>query len=131
MKDSEKSQGLRDESSRTSQRRTGNRAYRSIFFSSYHTPPPLFTRDFTLLCLVTLGYFFSFFFFFPTLPFYIKHSGGREADVGFLIGISSLGTINALLRNLIPLCAPDSIRCSRGHKTRGAVPGIASNKLPR
>ncbi len=44
--------------------------------------PPLFTRDFTLLCLVTLGYFFSFFFFFPTLPFYIKHLGGREADVG-------------------------------------------------
>src|SRR5262245_42172905 len=52
--------------------------------------PPLFTRDFTLLCLVTLGYFFSFFFFFPTLPFYIKHLGGREADVGLLIGISSL-----------------------------------------
>src|SRR5215510_8238967 len=52
--------------------------------------PPLFTRDFTLLCLVTLGYFFSFFFFFPSLPFYIKHLGGREADVGFLIGISSL-----------------------------------------
>jgi MFS family permease len=52
--------------------------------------PPLFTRDFILLCLVTLGYFFSFFFFFPTLPFYIKHLGGREADVGLLIGISSL-----------------------------------------
>jgi len=52
--------------------------------------PPLFTRDFVLLCFVTLGYFFSFFFFFPTLPFYIKHLGGREADVGLLIGISSL-----------------------------------------
>jgi MFS family permease len=52
--------------------------------------PPLFTRNFVLLCLVTLGYFFSFFFFFPTLPFYIKHLGGREADVGLLIGISSL-----------------------------------------
>lgn len=35
--------------------------------------PLLFTRDFVLLCFVTLGYFFSFFFFFPTLPFYIKH----------------------------------------------------------
>src|SRR5258705_10327957 len=52
--------------------------------------PPLFTRDFILLCLVTLVYFFSFFFFFPTLPFFIKHLGGREADVGLLIGISSL-----------------------------------------
>lgn len=51
---------------------------------------PLFTRDFTLLCLVTLGFFCSFFFFFPTLPFYIKHLGGREADVGLLIGVSSL-----------------------------------------
>src|SRR5262245_31394457 len=52
--------------------------------------PPLFTRDFTLLCLVTAGYFSSFFFFFPTLPFYIKHLGGREADVGLLIGVSAL-----------------------------------------
>ena len=51
---------------------------------------PLFTRDFVLLCLVTLGFFSSFFFFFPTLPFYIKHLGGQEADVGLLIGISSL-----------------------------------------
>jgi MFS family permease len=57
-----------------------------------HTPatPSLFTRDFVLLCLVTFSYFSSFFFFFPTLPFYIKHLGGREADVGFLIGLSSL-----------------------------------------
>jgi MFS family permease len=52
--------------------------------------PPLFTRDFVLLCLVTLSFFFSFFFFFPTLPFFIKHLGGQEADVGLLIGISSL-----------------------------------------
>ena len=52
--------------------------------------PPLFTRDFILLCLVTLGYFFSFFFFFPTLPFFIQHLGGQESDVGLLIGISSL-----------------------------------------
>jgi len=51
--------------------------------------PLLFTRDFVLLCLVTLGYFFSFFFFFPTLPFFIKHLGGQESDVGLLIGISS------------------------------------------
>lgn len=50
----------------------------------------LFTRSFVLLCLVTLGFFSSFFFFFPTLPFYIKHLGGQEADVGLLIGISSL-----------------------------------------
>jgi len=52
--------------------------------------PPLFTRDFTFLCCVTLCYFFSFFFFFPTLPFYVKHLGGQEADAGFLIGVSSL-----------------------------------------
>lgn len=52
--------------------------------------PPLFTRDFVLLCLVTLSFFFSFFFFFPTLPFFIKHLGGQEADVGLLIGVSSL-----------------------------------------
>ena len=50
----------------------------------------VFSRDFVLLCLVSLGFFSSFFFFFPTLPFYIKHLGGREADVGLLIGISSL-----------------------------------------
>lgn len=52
--------------------------------------PSLFTRDFTLLCLVTLSYFFSFFFFFPTLPFYVKHLGGQESDAGLLIGVSSL-----------------------------------------
>ncbi len=51
---------------------------------------PLFTRDFILLCLVTSCYFSSFFFFFPTLPFYVKHLGGQEADAGFLIGVSSL-----------------------------------------
>ena len=58
--------------------------------SSALSPSSLFTRDFTLLCLVTSCYFFSFFFFFPTLPFYVKHLGGQEADAGFLIGISSL-----------------------------------------
>lgn len=52
--------------------------------------PPLFTRDFVLLCLVTLSFFFSFFFFFPTLPFFIQHLGGQEANVGLLIGVSSL-----------------------------------------
>ena len=40
-------------------------------------------------CVVTLG-FFPVFFFFPTLPFYIKQLGGREGDVGLLIGISIL-----------------------------------------
>ena len=50
----------------------------------------VFGRDFVLLCLVSLGFFSSFFFFFPTLPFYIKQLGGREVDVGLLIGISSL-----------------------------------------
>ena len=60
--------------------------------SRLQTPasPSLFTRDFVLLCIVTLSYFSSFFFFFPTLPFYIKHLGGHETDVGLLIGISSL-----------------------------------------
>lgn len=57
--------------------------------AAVHHAPPLFTRDFVLLCLVTLGYFFSFFFFFPTLPFFIKHLGGQESDVGLLIGVSS------------------------------------------
>ncbi len=52
--------------------------------------PSLFTRDFVLLCLLSLAFFFSFFFFFPTLPFFIKHLGGQEADVGLLIGISAL-----------------------------------------
>ena len=58
--------------------------------TSAFAPTPLFTRDFTLLCFVTLSYFFSFFFFFPTLPFYVKHLGGQESDAGFLIGVSSL-----------------------------------------
>jgi hypothetical protein len=40
--------------------------------------PTLFTRDFTLLCLITSCYFSSFFFFFPTLPFSVKHLGGQE-----------------------------------------------------
>jgi MFS family permease len=55
-----------------------------------HHIPPLFTRDFVLLCFVTLSYFSSFFFFFPTLPFFIQHLGGQASDVGLLIGISSL-----------------------------------------
>lgn len=57
---------------------------------SHEVSSPLFSRDFVLLCWVTLGFFSSFFFFFPTLPFYIRHLGGQEADVGLLIGISSL-----------------------------------------
>ncbi|MGE0827301.1 MAG: MFS transporter [Candidatus Binatia bacterium] len=52
--------------------------------------PVLFTRDFTFLCLITLSYFSSFFFFFPTLPFFITRLGGQEADIGMLIGLSSL-----------------------------------------
>src|SRR5262249_33269651 len=54
------------------------------------SPPFLFTRDFVLLCFVTSCYFSSFFFFFPTLPFYVKHLAGQESDAGFLIGVSSL-----------------------------------------
>jgi MFS family permease len=60
--------------------------------------PALFTRDFVLLCLITLSFFSSFFFFFPTLPFYIKHLGGHETDVGLLIGISSL--VSCLVKSL-------------------------------
>lgn len=53
-------------------------------------PPRLFTWPVIAVTLVNLFFFSAYLFFFPTLPFFIKELGGRESEIGLLIGISSL-----------------------------------------
>ena len=52
--------------------------------------PRLFTWPVIAVTLVNLFFFSAYLFFFPTLPFFIKELGGRESEIGLLIGISSL-----------------------------------------
>lgn len=49
----------------------------------------LFTRDFLLACFVTFFSFASFYLLLATLPVYIVHIGGGEAEVGLIIGVFS------------------------------------------
>ncbi len=43
--------------------------------------------------LINLLFFSGYLFFFPTLPFFLEKLGGRESEIGLLIGISSLTSL--------------------------------------
>ncbi len=45
------------------------------------------------ITLINLVFFSGYLFFFPTLPFFIDELGGRESEIGLLIGISSLTSL--------------------------------------
>ncbi|PTX59314.1 putative MFS family arabinose efflux permease [Melghirimyces profundicolus] len=56
----------------------------------------LWTRDFILLGWVNLLMFGSFFFLLPTLPLYVTEElGGRENQVGLIIGVFAIAAIIA------------------------------------
>ncbi len=50
---------------------------------------PLFTRDFLLASFASLSAFSSFYFLLATLPVYVLQVGGREAQVGLIVGLFS------------------------------------------
>ncbi|HWO93753.1 MAG TPA: MFS transporter [Dehalococcoidia bacterium] len=52
--------------------------------------PPIFTRDFALVCLATLLFFTAFLFYFPTLPTFAERLGSAESEIGLLIAASSM-----------------------------------------
>ena len=59
----------------------------------------IITRNFVLAWLVSFASFASFYFLLATLPVYIVQVGGREAEVGFIIGVFSGSAL--LLRPLV------------------------------
>jgi predicted MFS family arabinose efflux permease len=50
----------------------------------------IFTRDFTFCFLAQFAFSSVFFVLIPTLPIYLSKLGTREAEIGVLIGISSI-----------------------------------------
>lgn len=58
----------------------------------------LFTRDYILTCIFIFTTFTSFYFLLATLPLYIITIGGREAEIGLIIGIF---TVSAVVFRLI------------------------------
>lgn len=56
--------------------------------------PPLWTRNFILICLSNLFVFTSFYFLLPTLPVFVTDVlRGDESNVGYIIGILSLTAV--------------------------------------
>jgi MFS family permease len=47
----------------------------------------LFTRNFVLVCVASLGHQTSFQLLLATMPLYVLQMGGRETEVGMLMGI--------------------------------------------
>ncbi len=47
----------------------------------------LFTRNFVLVCVASLGHHISFQLLLATMPLYVLQMGGRETEVGLLMGI--------------------------------------------
>lgn len=56
---------------------------------------PIFTRDFLLVCLVSFGSYMAMQFLLPTLPLYVKGLGGRDTDIGLLLGVYSLAALGS------------------------------------
>src|SRR5512133_2226247 len=54
---------------------------------------PIWTKDFTLVCLTSLSSAMCFQFLLPTLPLYIKSLGGRETEIGLSLAIYSLAAL--------------------------------------
>jgi MFS family permease len=47
----------------------------------------LFTRDFVLVCVASLSHYTSFQLLLATMPLYVLQMGGRETEVGMVMGI--------------------------------------------
>ncbi len=62
-------------------------------------PKKIFTRDFVLCFLAQFALSSVFFVLIPTLPIYLSELGTREAEIGVLIGVSSIFSL--MLRPLI------------------------------
>lgn len=56
--------------------------------------PPLWTRDFILICIANFMMFTSFYFLLPTLPIFVTDVlKGDEGNVGYIIGVLSLTAV--------------------------------------
>ena len=53
----------------------------------------IFTRDFVLNFLAQFAFSFVFSILIPTLPIYLERMRSTEAEIGVLIGISSLSSL--------------------------------------
>lgn len=62
-------------------------------------PTRLLSGPLLIVTLINLVYFSGFLFFFPTLPLFIEALGGRDSEIGLLIGVSSLSAL--LLRPVV------------------------------
>jgi MFS family permease len=56
-------------------------------------PTRVLTGPVLSVMIINLVFFSGYLFFFPTLPFFIEKLGGRESEIGLLIGISSLTSL--------------------------------------
>jgi len=55
--------------------------------------PPLWTRDFTLICIYNLVIFISFQMLMPTIPVYVDKLGGNEIIVGLVAGFFTVSAV--------------------------------------
>ena len=72
--------------------------------------PPLWTRDFTLNALGTVGLFGSFFYLLSVLPEYVDSIGGEKWQIGVIVG--GFGIVPMLLRPFVGRWS------DRGHRKR-------------
>ena len=72
--------------------------------------PPLWTRDFTLNALGTVGLFGSFFYLLSVLPEYVDSIGGEKWQIGLIVG--GFGIVPMLLRPFVGRWS------DRGHRKR-------------
>ena len=53
----------------------------------------IWTKNFLLLCLANISAFVSMQMLIPTLPLYLLHIGGRQSDVGYVMGSYTIGAM--------------------------------------
>ncbi len=54
---------------------------------------PIFTREFALVCLTYFACFVILHLLVPTLPLYVQDLGGRDSDIGLVLGVSNLSSL--------------------------------------
>ena len=52
--------------------------------------PPIWTRDFVLVSVISFAFFVSFYFLLPVLPGFILKLGGSDRDVGLILGVFTI-----------------------------------------
>lgn len=57
------------------------------------TRTSIFTGQFALICLTYFACFIILHLLIPTLPLYVKDLGGRDSDIGLVLGISSVSAL--------------------------------------